>query len=106
MPINSNNEPPHITFPIGKSTGAATITALYDTGGALNTGNIRLHNLIQEKTSTAVATYEEFNGTNPFDPINCVELCQTHLTMMQKSMVFYQLSLDITPLLKQWMGKL
>ena len=69
MPISSNNKLPHIAFPIGKSKGAASITALYDTGGALNTGNIHLHNVIRKKTAAAVARYEEFNGTNPFDPI-------------------------------------
>ena len=69
MPISSNNELPHIAFPIGKKSGVATVTALYDTGGALNTGNIHLHNLIKEKSPSAVAMYEEFDGTNPFDPI-------------------------------------
>ena len=69
MPISSNNELPHVVFPIGKSTGAASVTALYDTGGALNTGNIHLHNFIRRKTPSAVAAYEEFNGKNPFDPI-------------------------------------
>ena len=28
-----------------------------------------LRNLIRGKTSSAVAAYKEFNGTNPFDPI-------------------------------------
>ena len=69
MPISSNNELPHVAFPIGKSNGAASVTALYDTGGALNTGNIHLHNFIRKKTPSAVAAYEEFNGKNPFDPI-------------------------------------
>ena len=69
MPISSNNELPHIAFPIGKKTGVATVTALYDTGGALNTGNIYLHNLIKENSPEVVATYEEFDGANPFEPM-------------------------------------
>jgi hypothetical protein len=69
MPISSNNELPHVAFPIGKSNGAALVTALYDTGGALNTGNIHLHNFIRKKTPSAVAAYEKFNGKIPFDPI-------------------------------------
>ena len=54
---------------ISKNEGEASIKALYDTGGALNTGNLTYHTFIKDKIPGAVKRYEEFNGSNPFDPI-------------------------------------
>jgi len=69
MPISSENNLPHIIMPLTRETGKASIKDLYDTGGALNTGSLKQHKFIMDKISAAVAKYEEFNGTNPFDPI-------------------------------------
>ena len=69
MPIDSNNELPHIKFPLGDTNGFASITVLYDTGAALNTGSLMYHQNIMEKHPHLVASYDKFDGDNPFDPI-------------------------------------
>jgi len=69
MPIDSQNELPHVRFPIGTTEDIVTIIGLYDTGAALNTGLLSYHKLIMKKQPELVAEYEEFNGSNPFDPI-------------------------------------
>ena len=69
MPIDSLNELVHISFPIGLTESDATITALYDTGAALNTGSYAHHRHIMETSPELVHEYEEFDGENPFDPI-------------------------------------
>ena len=56
-------------MPISGNEGEASTKALYDTDGALNTGNLSYHNFIRKKLHDAVKKYEEFNGSNPFDPI-------------------------------------
>ena len=72
MPITSSNELSHVSFPIGSKLDEASISCLYDTGGALNTGNIALHMNIRKTVPTAVSDYEEFDGSNPFD---LIKLC-------------------------------
>ena len=69
MPITSSNDLPHVSFPIGSKADEASITCLYDTGGALNTGNLALHMHIRKTVPTAVYEFEEFDGSKPFDPI-------------------------------------
>ena len=70
MPITTQNELPHISFPIGNTTQQATVLALYDTGGALNSGNLNYHrDVIKRKMPAVVHSFEQFDGSNPFDPI-------------------------------------
>jgi len=69
MPIDSQNELPHLRFPVGQDEESVSITGLYDTGAALTTGLLSYHNYIMERQPNAVAEYEEFDGSNPFDPI-------------------------------------
>ena len=42
---------------------------MYDTGGALNTGNLALHLHIRMCIPSTVANFEMFDGTHPFKPI-------------------------------------
>ena len=42
---------------------------LFDTGAALNTGQLVYHQSLKTKRPDVIHSYEEFNGTNPFDPI-------------------------------------
>ena len=70
MPISTDNDLPHVPFPIGKHRNVASIMALYDTGGALNSGNLSYHrDVIMKKIPETIASFEEFNGSNPFEPI-------------------------------------
>lgn len=69
MPIDSNNELPHIKFPIGDTKGFASVTLLYDTSAVLNTGSLTYHCIIMEKLLHLVQSYEKFDGDNPFDAI-------------------------------------
>ena len=56
-------------MPISKNEDEASIKALYDTGGALNTCNLTYHKFIKDKIPGAVKRYEELNGSDAFDPI-------------------------------------
>lgn len=49
IPISSNNELPRAIFSIGLALGYVTLTALYDTGEALNTGSVYQHQHIHIK---------------------------------------------------------
>jgi len=69
MPIDSINELPHLNFPIGPKEDEVTISSLFDTGAALNTGFLSYHKFIMRTRPELVAEYEEFDGDNPFDPI-------------------------------------
>ena len=69
MPIDSMNELPRIRFPIGVNENDASICCLYDTGAALNTGQLAYHRHIMETQPDLVLEYEAFDGENPFDPI-------------------------------------
>lgn len=69
MPITCQNELPHINIVIGTTEGHATITVLYDTGGALSSGELSYHKNIMKAYPEMVDSYEEFNSDNPFDPI-------------------------------------
>ena len=69
MHNDTDNRMPHIAIPISNVINTASILALYDTGGALNTGNLGYHNYIKSALPSAVLKFEEFNGSNPFDPI-------------------------------------
>ena len=69
MPITTINELPHLRFPIGNTTTDGSILNLFDTGAALNTGQLVYHQALKNKRPDVIDSYEEFNGTNPFDPI-------------------------------------
>ena len=70
MPIKSQNELPHLFFPIGlPSELPGEISALYDTGAALNTGYLAYHQHIHRLAPDLVHSYESFDGPEPFDPI-------------------------------------
>ena len=69
MPITTQNELPHIYFPIGTDIRDGSLLNLFDTGAALNTGQLSYQPSLQCKRSDLIHSYEEFNGTNPFDPI-------------------------------------
>ena len=69
MPITSRNELPHIRFPIGNAISDGSLHNLFDTGAALNTGLLSYHQSLKKIRPELIDSYEEFNGTNPFDPI-------------------------------------
>jgi hypothetical protein len=69
LPITTQNELPHIRFPIGGTTTDGSLLNLFDTGAALNTGQLHYHLSLKNKRPDLIHSYEEFNGTNPFDPI-------------------------------------
>ena len=57
MPITTNNELPHLAFPIGANKDKASISALYDTGGALNTGSLHYHRDVIKKNYLKLCTH-------------------------------------------------
>ena len=69
--ITSRNELPHIKLIISCFNGdnAICIKILYYTGAALSTGFLDDHENIWKNHPKVVATYEKFDGENPFDPI-------------------------------------
>ena len=69
MPISSQNELPHLRFLLGQPRDSITLSFLYDTGAAINTGYLPYHLYIMQECPQAVHSFEEFNGTNPFKPI-------------------------------------
>ena len=69
MPITTRNELPHLRFPIGNTTNDGSLLNLFDTGAALNTGQLSYQLSFKNSRPDLVHSYEEFNGTNPFDPI-------------------------------------
>ena len=69
MPITTQNELPHVRFPIGTGIKDGSLLNLFDTGAALNTGQLSYHQSLKSKRPDLIHSYEEFNGTNPFDPI-------------------------------------
>ena len=69
MPISSQNELPHLDFGIGQARDAMTLSFLYDTGAAINTGYLPYHKKIMKEYPQVVESFEEFNGDNPFEPI-------------------------------------
>ena len=69
MPISSQNELPHLQFLLGQPSDSIGISFLYDTGAAINTGYLPYHLHIMQECPQAVRSFEEFNGTNPFEPI-------------------------------------
>ena len=72
MPISSQNELPNLDFQVGQASDAMTLSFLYDTGAAINTGYLPYHKKIMEECPHIIESYEEFNGTNPFEPIKLV----------------------------------
>lgn len=69
MPISSDNLLPHIKFPIGSRGFKAAVVCLFDTGAALNTGQLAYHKNIMNDPPSLVHSFEGFDGPNPFDPI-------------------------------------
>ena len=69
MPISSQNELPHLDFQIGKATDSLTLSSLHDSGAAINTGYLEYHKMMKRECPEAVDSYEEFNGSNFFEPI-------------------------------------
>jgi hypothetical protein len=69
MPITSHNELPHIRFPVGSNDNDGSLLNLFDTGAALNTGQLSYHVTLKKMRPDLIESYEEFNGTNPFEPI-------------------------------------
>ena len=43
MSITSHNELPHIRFPVGNNDEDGSLLNLFDTGAALNTGQLSYH---------------------------------------------------------------
>jgi len=62
-----------VQFPVGKDETSISVIGLYDTGAALNMGLLAYHQHIMKDQPESVIEYEEFNGSNPFDPI---KLCR------------------------------
>ena len=70
MPIKLQNELPHLFFPIGLPNKLpGELSALYDTGAALNTGYLAYRQHIHKIAPNLVHSYESFDGPEPFDPI-------------------------------------
>ena len=72
MPISSQNELPHLDFQVGQASDSMALSFLYDTGAAINTGYLPYHKKIMHECPHIVESYEEFNGSNPFEPIKLV----------------------------------
>lgn len=72
VPISSQNELPHLDFQVGQPSDAMTLSFLYDTRAAINTGYLPYHKRIMEECPHIVKSYEEFNGSNPFEPIKLI----------------------------------
>ena len=69
MPIASDNLLPYIKFPIGSRALQVAVTCLHDTGTALNTCQLAYHKNIMKDFPSLIHSCEEFDGSNPFDPI-------------------------------------
>ena len=70
MTITSQNELPHLVFPIGCSNKTSNdLSALYNNGEALNTGSLAYYLHINLVSPNLVHSYESFDGPQPFDPI-------------------------------------
>jgi len=65
MPIDSQNELPHLRFPVGEQEGEVSLSGLYDTGAALNTGLLSYHKHIMMKKPNIVAEYMEATHLTP-----------------------------------------
>ena len=69
MPITSSNDLPHCSLILGKGRSKCLLSVLFDTGAALTTGYLPFHKHLIAQNSSAVHSFEEFDGPNPFDPI-------------------------------------
>ena len=77
MPISSMNELPHLHFEIGNDNDTASICALYDTSGALNTGQLAYHRYIMEYIPEAVYDFETMEKLSAANSRKCVK-CSTY----------------------------
>ena len=69
MPIASDNNLPHMSLLLGSDRKGPSLSVLYDTGAALTSGYLPHHQHIRRTCPSLVHSYEEFDGSNPFDPI-------------------------------------
>ena len=74
MPITTKNKLPHFNFPIGPCPDDGSICTPFDTGAALNSGELKYHCYIKSVCPQFVDSYEEFNGSNSFDPIKLLSV--------------------------------
>ena len=69
MPIASDNNLPHTSLLLGSDRKGPSLSVLYDTGATLTSGYLPHHQHIRRTCPSLVHSYEEFDGSNPFDPI-------------------------------------
>jgi hypothetical protein len=69
MPIRIDNGLPHITFALGPASNLVSLSVLFDSGAALSSGYLPYHQQIMRENPDVVASYEQFDDSNPFEPI-------------------------------------
>lgn len=69
MPLAVHNGLPACQLELGWKRDECGILALVDTGAAVNVGNLFYHQFLMSQIPEAVESYEEFDGSNPFDPL-------------------------------------
>lgn len=69
MPIRIDNGLPHITFALGPASNRVNLSVLFDSGAALSSGYLPYHLQIMRENPNVVASYEQFDDSNPFEPI-------------------------------------
>jgi hypothetical protein len=68
MPIRVDNGLPHIHICLGISSDAK-LSVLFDSGAALSSGYLPYHLPVMCERPDLVASFEQFNDANPFEPI-------------------------------------
>jgi hypothetical protein len=68
MPIRVDNGLPHIHISLGISRDAS-LSVLFDSGAALSSGYLPYHLWVMRERPDLVASFEQFDNANPFEPI-------------------------------------
>jgi hypothetical protein len=68
MPIRVDNGLPHLRLNLGLHADA-TLSVLFDSGAALSSGYLPYHLWIMRENPDIVASFEQFDDSNPFEPI-------------------------------------
>jgi hypothetical protein len=68
MPIRVDNGLPHIHISLGISSDAK-LSVLFDSGAALSSGYLQYHLWVMRERPDLVASFEQFDDANPFEPI-------------------------------------
>jgi hypothetical protein len=68
MPIRVDNGLPHIHISLGISSDAS-LSIIFDSGAAPSSGYLPYHLWVMRERPDLVASFEQFDDANPFEPI-------------------------------------